>query len=113
MSALHILQHSLGVDQYGQGEQYRNRFVTGPGSVDHPICMELVGKGLMTRRVAPEGYGGMDFFYVTEAGRQFVADNSPSPPRLTKAQRRYRAYLNSETSLSFIDWMRTWGRQVA
>ena len=33
-SKLHILQHSLGLDKYGDGNQYRNHFVTGPGSTD-------------------------------------------------------------------------------
>lgn len=110
---LHILQHSLGVDQYGQGEQYRNHFCTGEGTVDYPTCMALVERGLMTRRDGSYLTGGDYLFMVTEAGRQFVADNSPAPPKTTRAQRRYRAYLNSDTSLSFIDWMKSSGRQVA
>lgn len=105
MSLLHILQHSLGVDQYGRGEQYRNHFCTGPGSDDHPICMALTEQGLMTRRVAPEHYGGMDFFYVTDAGRQYVAANSPPPPKLTRGERRYQQYLDADCDMSFGEWL--------
>lgn len=31
-SLLNILQHSLGLDEYGRGTPYRNHFVTGEGS---------------------------------------------------------------------------------
>lgn len=113
MSELHILQHSLGLDQYGNGEMYRNHFCTGPGSSDYPICTSLVERGLMVQRAGSQLTGGDDLFFVTEAGKRFVAENSPPPPKTTRPQRRYRAFLNSETSLSFIDWMRTWGREVA
>jgi len=36
---LEILQHSLGVDQYGRGEMYRNHFCAGAD--DEPACREL------------------------------------------------------------------------
>ena len=48
---LHILQHSLGLDEYGRGTMYRNHFVTGEGSLDHPHCVALVEAGLMNQRV--------------------------------------------------------------
>lgn len=106
--ALHILQHSLGVDQYGQGEQYRNRFVTGEGSTDHPTCMALVDAGLMTRHDGSSlPFGGMDLFYVTDAGKAFVAQNSPEPPKLTRSQQRYRRYLDADSSASFGEWLRS------
>jgi hypothetical protein len=57
---LHILQHSLGLDEYGRGTFYRNRFVTGEGSTDHPLCMELVALGYMKRFPAVELFGGSD-----------------------------------------------------
>lgn len=104
---LHIIQHSLGVDQYGQGKQYRNHFVTGEGSIDHPICMDLVERGLMVCRPGTPLTGEMDLFHVTDAGKQWMADNSPSPPKLSRSQRRYRAYLDADTSLSFIDYCRS------
>lgn len=106
---LHILQHSLGVDQYGQGEQYRSHFVTGAESDDHPDCMALFEAGLMRRRANVEMYGGMDAFFVTDEGRAFVADNSPPPPKLTRGQRRYQAWLDADCNLSFIDYCRRAG----
>jgi len=106
--ALHILQHSLGVDQHGQGEQYRNRFVTGEGSDDHPICTALVAAGLMAMRDgASLPFGGMDLFHVTDEGKTFVAEHSPPPPKLSIGAQRYRRYLAADSSLSFGEWLRT------
>ena len=84
---LHILQHSLGLDDYGRGTEYRNRFVTGPRTVDFPLCEELVAAGLMDVGLAPEWVGGDSVYYVTDAGRQFVRDHSPNPPKLTRSLR--------------------------
>ena len=110
---LHILQHALGVDQYGQGKQYRSHFVTGAESDDHADCMALFEAGLMKRRANVEMYGGMDAFFVTDEGRAFVADNSPAPPKLTRSQRRYRAWLDADCSLSFIDFCRRPGAEAS
>lgn len=103
---LHILQHSLGVDEFGRGRQYRNHFVTGPGSVDHPICMDLVKRGLMTRRDGSVLTGGDDLFMVTRAGRDWMSANSPLPPKLTRSQQRYQDYLDEDGCLSFGEWLR-------
>ena len=105
---LHILQHALGVDEYGQGEQYRSHFVTGSGSVDYAASMELVAAGLMTRRDGGTlPFGGDDQFHVTDAGRAFVASNSPPPPRLTRSQKRYRAWLDGPADwMSFGEYLR-------
>lgn len=107
--ALHILQHSLGLDQYGQGRQYRNHFVTGKGSTDYPHCMQLVKSGLMTRRAGNEISGGSDIFSVTEAGKQYVKANSPKPPKLTRSQQRYRDWLRSDDDLTFGEWLKQLG----
>lgn len=104
---LSILQHALGVDQHGRGTQYRSHFVTGEGSDDHPTCMALTAEGMMKRTAAVEMMGGMDFFRVTDAGRAYVAEHSPPPPKRTRSQRRYAAYLDSDTSLSFREWLGT------
>jgi hypothetical protein len=105
---LHILQHSLGVDQHGQGDQYRNHFVTGAGSIDHPDCMALVEAGLMNVRLSPPHYGGMDYFHVTDAGKRYVAENSPPPPKLTAGQKRYRRWLDvsDATGETFAEFCR-------
>lgn len=107
MSAdLHILQHSLGVDQYGRGEPYRNHFCTGEGSVDHPICNDLVERGLMLVRRNVAVYGGDDVFFVTDEGRAWMLANSPQPPKLTRSQKRYRDYCDADSGLSFGEWLR-------
>ena len=78
---LKILQHTLGVDEFGRGTQYRNHFVTGAGSIDHPICMEAVELGLMKRQEGHPLSRGDDVFSATAAGKEWMADNSPVPQR--------------------------------
>lgn len=102
---LHILQHSLGVNQYGKGHQYRNHFCTGKGSKDFEPCKELVAKGLMKEGNGGSLIGSDSIFHVTPAGIEFVAANSPPEPKMTQSQKRYRAYLRSECSCSFAEWL--------
>ncbi|MDP9630038.1 UNVERIFIED_ORG: hypothetical protein J2W85_002099 [Ensifer adhaerens] len=103
---LHILQHSLGADEYGRGGGYRDHFVTGEGSNDHADCMELVEAGFMTRRATIEMYGGDDFFRVTEEGKLAMLQYSPQPPKLTKGQQRYQDYLDADCSMTFIEYLK-------
>jgi hypothetical protein len=67
---LDILRHSLGLTR--SKTPYRNHFVTGPGSKDHPSCMALVDAGLMERNAPTDLSGGMDCFMVTDAGKLVV-----------------------------------------
>lgn len=62
-----ILRHALGLGR--SAREYRNHFVTGPGSTDYPHCEELVKAGLMTRREGSHLSGGDPIYVVTEAGR--------------------------------------------
>lgn len=64
-----ILRHALGIGDAGRGREYRNHFVTGPGSDDYPHCEALVAAGLMTRFPPNAMTGGNDCFVVTAAGR--------------------------------------------
>ena len=105
-SKLHILQHALGVDEFGRGTQYRSHFATGEGSDDHADCMALFEAGLMKRRANVEMYGGMDVFFVTDAGRAYVAEHSPAPPKLTRPQQRYQDFLNADCGWSFAEWLK-------
>lgn len=106
---LEILQHSLGVDQYGQGAMYRNHFCAG--GADEDICRELVKTGYMetfTRSYLP--------YYnctVTEDGKAAMLAQSPKPPKLTRSQQRYRRFLNADTGESFREWMKTGSRTEA
>ncbi len=105
---LHILQHSLGLDQYGEGRQYRNHFVTGEECDNFQPCRELVAEGLMTERAGNELTGGDSVFIVTRAGVDFVSKNSPAKPpekKLTRSQRRYQEWLQSDCGLSFGEWI--------
>ncbi|UXS00803.1 hypothetical protein [Agrobacterium tumefaciens] len=103
---LHILQHSLGLDEYGRGSMYRNHFVTGEGSKDHAACMSLVAAGYMAVRKNHPLAGGDDCFTVTEEGKRAVIANSPSPPKLTRGQQNYQDYLDYDGSLPFIEFLK-------
>jgi hypothetical protein len=105
---LQILQHSIGADKHGRIVRGggRNHFVTGDGSRDHPLCMALVAAGLMTRRSGSAISGGDDIFHVTDEGKRYVAEQSPPPPKLTRSQRRYQEFLDSDSGYSFGDWLR-------
>lgn len=93
---LKILQHSLGVNEYGRGNQYRNHFATEPGSKDFDQCNELCKIGLMEDLGQKDLWGKSHCFIVTEKGKEFVATESPKPPKLTRGQLRYREYLCGE-----------------
>lgn len=103
---LEILQHALGLDQYGRGRSYRRHFVTGPGGTDYLDCQALMAAGLMTRRDGSPITGGSDVFLVTDIGRAAVTERSPAPPRPTAAQRRYRRFLDADGAFgSFRDFL--------
>jgi hypothetical protein len=91
---LEILQHSLGVDEYGRGNQFRNHFCTGPGSTDYDSCKELVQMGLMREQPGNELSGGDSIFRVTGNGKEVMKRESSQPPKLTASQARYQRYLS-------------------
>lgn len=99
---LEILQHALGVDQYGQGEMYRNHFCAGGD--DETVCRELVALGYMETFVRT--YLPYYNCTVTEAGKTMMLAESPKPPKLSRGQRRYREFLNADTGGSFGEWLR-------
>lgn len=102
---LHILQHSLGVDKYGDGEQYRNRFVTNPDSEDGKKCVELVKKGYM-RDYGPQSlYDGLHCYCVTPSGIDAVAIQSPGRPKISRSKIRYQEYLRSDSGKNFSEWI--------
>jgi hypothetical protein len=100
---LQILRHALGTDDDGCGRSYRNHFVAGEGSTDFALCMALVESGHMARLSGNALTGGDDLFMVTDAGR---AAAKGSPAVLTRAQRRYRAFLDADTGSTFREWLR-------
>jgi hypothetical protein len=99
---LEILQHALGLDQYGQGASHRNYFCAGEG--DEADCRELVAAGLMVEH----GQRKWLPYYncsVTEAGREAVNQHSPKPPKLTRSQQRYRRFLAADCGMRFREWI--------
>jgi len=105
---LHILQHSLGVDQYGQGDQYRNRYVVGPDCDGFSDLTELVTLGLMTDHGPQTIAGGMHCFTVTEAGKIAMRRESPKPTKVSRGKAKYLSWLHSRDGhgLSFGDWLK-------
>lgn len=101
---LQILQHSMGVDQYGQGQMYRNHFCAGGDDV--VTCRELVALGYMREYAPSEITGGDPWFRVESAGIQAMFIDSPKPPKLSRSQKRYRAFLHADTGESFGQWLK-------
>lgn len=103
---LSILQHALGLDQYGQGSAYRSHYVSGPGSSEWPLLTEMANEGMLANFGSSEMYGGDYCFAVTDRGREYVRDNSPKPPKMTRSQRRYQDFLDSDSGVPFGEWIR-------
>lgn len=102
---LHILQHSLGLDQHGRPPKgyrgnsdddfpgcYRNRFITGADSPDGLKCQELVRQGFMVDHGPQSAMGGMNGYSVNQAGFEAVKRHSPSAPRISRGKARWRAF---------------------
>lgn len=104
---LGVLQHTLGVDEYGRGEQYRNHFCAGEGHSDIETCRQLVADGLMIERQPSELSGGDFIFQATNEGKKWMSANSPKPPALTRGQRRYRGWLNADSGLTFGEYLKS------
>lgn len=55
---------------------------------------------------------GMHYFTVTLDGRLALAEwresqpKPPKPPKLTRSQNRYRAFLNSDNGLTFAEFLK-------
>ncbi len=101
---LQILQHSLGVDRYGQGEMYRNHFCAGAD--DEKTCRELVDMGYM--RVFHPNQSPLSYYNcaVTAIGKEAMLRESPKPPVLTRSQKRYREFLDADSGVSFREWLK-------
>lgn len=115
---LAILQHALGRDEYGRAPHpvghpvndpdYRNHVCVGEGSADIVLCREAVSQGLMVEHAPREISGGDPIFTVTDAGKAYIAEHSPKPPKLTRGQVRYRRYLEvaDVCDLTFGEWLK-------
>ena len=99
---LHVLQHSMGLDDFGRGRKYRNRFVTGPCTDDWPHCEDAVARGLMERSGPHAFFGGSCCFSVTPSGEQYIREQSPKPPKISAGRKRYLQWI--EVADAFPDW---------
>ncbi len=99
---LQILQHSLGVDQYGRGEMYRNHFCAGGDD-------ELVALGYMQQHATTDWLPYYNVS-VTDAGKQAMLNESPNRPKLTRSQQRYRDFLDADCGMSFFEWLKKKGK---
>lgn len=101
---LEILQHARGVDQYGRGTRRRNHFCAG--FEDEPTCRQLAHRGLMREVTMHPRLSGIPVFAVTAAGDAVITEHSPAPPRLTRSQLRYEAWLRADSGVTFGEWIR-------
>ncbi len=103
---LHILQHSLGVDKYGQGKPYREHYCVG---LDNAAMLAdlraLVAQGWM-REGHKINEGRDQYFYVTQLGLSAMKAHSPTAPKVSRGEQRYRDYLRSECSMSFGEYLK-------
>jgi hypothetical protein len=102
-----ILHHTLGLSDYRVKESYRNHFVASDGHHDIEVIDRLCKSGLMEERKAP-GFCSDEtrVFIVTEAGKKVAYETRPKPPNMTRGQKRYQKYLDSDCCQSFGDWLK-------
>lgn len=103
---LHILQHSLGLDDYGRGKAYRNHYATEPGCDSYLDCVALVELGFMRDEGKIVIWGGLHAFVVTDSGKSAVREHSPKPPKLTRSQQRYKEFLESDSGWTFGEFLK-------
>ena len=107
-----ILLHSLGlsnIDFYNEyliDSPYRNNFYTSENTTDYPIIKSLIEKGLM--QDTNKGWEkGSRYFIVTEKGIEISKKLAKEfIPKITRSKKRYSLYLHSESSESFIEWLK-------
>lgn len=97
---LHILRHSLGIQEDGRGNEHRNHYAADP----NPDLIALCALGYMVDRGAVAMWGGMHGYQVTDSGKEFVRTNKPPP--LSPSRQRYLDYLRADSGLTFIQWLR-------
>ncbi len=111
---LNILRHSIGYDDAGNDrfpgarsdDERRNRFVTDATGKDGLICRVLVDMGFMVDHGPQSLAGGMNYFTVTDLGKAVVLLHKPVPRKLTRSQARYQEYLQADSGMTFIEFIK-------
>jgi hypothetical protein len=72
-----LARHALGLAR-GRKLSYRNHFVTGKGSPDHPAWAQMVEAGHAWRNAGNELTGGADLFGLTLKGARAALEPGES-----------------------------------
>lgn len=88
---LHILRHSLGLDDQGRGKEYRNHYCADVGHRGWDDLMILCQLGLMEDHGVVPMWGGSHGLSVTDKGRS-EAIRGVKPVVLSRSKRRYRNF---------------------
>ena len=113
---LGILQHALGADEYGRGKDVghgefnRNHFCAD--KADEQTCRDLVALGYMREHRHTELFPYYNCT-VTDAGKAAMIAASPEPPKLTRSQKRYRDFLDTDNGERFGEWLKRETRRAA
>lgn len=99
---IHILRHSLGLDEKGHGKEYRNYYCTGLGCDGYLEIVKLESLGFMQLGKID---GDNRFYYVTHSGKD-EARKGIVYPKLTRSQKRYRDFLDADCGISFFEWLK-------
>lgn len=102
----HILFHSLGLDENGHGNMYRNY---------HCVSVEFETKELFSiREMERDGLmregnrindGRDQYFIVTDKGKNLARGLITPLPKLSRSQKRYRAFLDADSGATFKEYI--------
>lgn len=104
-----IIQHTIGVDEYGREFHKRNFFGTESTCADGKICEQLVAAGLMKWHGKSAMCDNEDQYTVTADGRRFFFSSCPTIPKTKKktaAQKRYQEFLDADSGVPFFEWIK-------
>lgn len=99
---LHILRHSLGLDEKGHGREYRNYYCTGKSADCFADIKDLEKRGLMFF-IHTINEGRNEYWGVTKEGRT-AALKDVAYPKLTRSQKRYKEFLHYDGGLTFKEF---------
>ncbi len=98
---LHCLRHALGLDDNGNGREYRNYYATDPGD---KTIFALEKLGDMEAYTTMDTSSGLVYYRVTDKGKARV--KACRPPPLSRSKKRYRMFLETDSGLSFLEWLK-------
>lgn len=101
-----ITKYQEGLMKHTIKETGRNFFGTSFNTKDSLEFEKLVEAGYATKREAADWMGDDVIYYLTEKGKNHVSSIKPIIAKpISRSKKRYQAYLHSETSESFIEFL--------